>query len=117
VLDSNQDNERWRVADGAGGLHKTSKRGGALLAVLCLSSLLVATIWDADGDPTTDNLPSVTFVVDSRATASTHEAHEPTGNDGEETPSLLGCIRAWFERLITVLAHRKGLTAVPVRGP
>jgi hypothetical protein len=79
--------------------------------------LLLATIWDADGDPTTDNLPSVTFVVDSRATASSHEAHEPTGDDGEETPSLLGCVRAWFERLITVLERRKRLTAVPVRGP
>ena len=54
-----------------------------LFVLFVMASLFLSIAWDTDGDPSTDNLPSITFVVEDPEQAEANERVDqphPTGN-------------------------------------
>ena len=91
-------------------------RLGALSLVLVLTTLMLATVWDADGDPTTDNLPAATLTISPRCVCSVDAESVGTAEDAYDTrPSRRWrrgrkrqhFLKDWIWRFV----------AVPSRGP
>lgn len=91
-------------------------RLGALPLVFVLAALMLTTVWDADGDPTTDNLPAATLTISPRTVRSVDAESDGTK---EEAPGIRPS-RRW--RLGRNSQHflREWIwefAAVPSRGP
>jgi hypothetical protein len=88
-----------------------------LFVVLLSASVCLSLVWDADGNPNTDNLPPVALLVGARPAADIEA--EAEAEDGEETATAAG--RSWLPRLARrrelVRLRRWRRLAVPPRGP
>jgi len=92
-------------------------RYGAMVIVVCLSALLMATLWDADGDPTTDNLPQITLTVDPPEV----EVRDDQTSDVEDESST-GLSPLWGRRPRLIERVRAAFSLLwrpllPLRGP
>lgn len=85
------------------------------MLMFLLGSLLLATAWDADGNPNTDNLPQMVLTIEA-GTVVGAEAHVEEG--GEKTFARRSRPFSWLHRQPIMGRERRWRPlAVPRRGP
>ena len=86
-----------------------------LTLMFLLAGLLLATAWDADGNPDTDNLPQMVLTIESGTVV---DADARIEDSGESSPHERSRFFHWLRRqTIVVPEWRWRPLAVPRRGP
>ena len=88
----------------------------ACTLVFFLAGLVLATAWDADGDPSTDNLPPATLAIAPRTVSSVDEESNEDHSDSADARSHQHRSRARRRKTFLREWHWR-FVAVPSRGP
>jgi hypothetical protein len=88
------------------------------LALFLIGPLLLSVAWDADGDPTTDNLPQIVFAARPSEDAEVSTAATGSLHSTDTERSLLS-IRSWLRRAAKLVfrEYRFACLVSPARGP
>ena len=109
-------NDRWIIHIASGRRGKslgTTITAWSMIAVCSILSLSL--VWDADGNPNTDNLPQAVACVETR-TAAEADAHVEDGDDAVPRERDWG-FRWLRRRAVVVREWRWRPFGVPLRGP
>ena len=101
---------------GASKRHKDRRWLGVLPLTFVLMGLLVATVWDADGDPATDNLPPATLTV-APCSVGTVDEEFIGASDTVDRPRHRRPFRPVRRRHHVVREWCWRLVAIPSQGP
>ena len=77
--------------------------------------LLLAIAWDADGNPTTDNLPHAVLARGVDSADAAVEIDDTTGSDA--LPRQPWSLRRWRQRWVAARESSWRSVAIPERGP
>jgi len=92
-------------------------RLGVLWRAILLAGLLLASAWDADGNPNTDNLPQATVMLAPRSVRTADE--QTDGDDSDDSPGELArsARRPKHHHRFALRELSWHRIAVPSRGP
>jgi hypothetical protein len=109
-------NDRWIIDMASGSGRKSLGRMLITWSMIVISSgLLVSLVWDADGNPNTDNLPQAVVCIEAR-TAAEAKAHIEDGEDDLPRERVWGF--RWLRRRAVVVGEWCWRPiGVPLRGP